>query len=841
MRELSRDVAFAWRRLRRTPAFTLFAVSTLALSIGATTAIYSAVYAAFLRPPMLKDPGRVANLYHRDPRGGGSMQMIALSQPDFLDFRASQTSFEHLTAWTPFRHSLVANGTADVVAGEMVSGDYFAVVGIDAAMGRTLQPADDRPGASRVIVLSDAFWRRRFGADPAVVGRTVNLGGDLFEVVGVMPAAFRGVSMPNVVPTPAWVPLSSTRTPNNDSTTNRERRWLRVQGRLKPGRSMAEAFAEFRTIGQRLDAAHPVGTNIESRYRSRAATTREWFLMPAADVRMHESIDALAGPLVATIMVTVGLVLMVACTNIANLMLARAASKRHEAAVRLALGVSRWRLVREQLVESALVTAAGGLLAFVVARVVMAQLLISDLQMSPGLALQFTPEFHGSVAAVALAATLLALVVFGVIPALHGARADVREALASGESGTAAPRWRGRRALIACQVAVSAGLVAVAVLCAQQVAATARHHSGIDLDRIAAASVDFRMQRRDEAHGRRVLDEALHLARLQPGVEAVAASSGLPLGLGTPGAVVAAADERGPSGMLSGAQAELVAATPAIFPVLGVDIVAGRAFDDRDSAAAEPVVIVSRTLATRVFGESNPVGRRAAVQRRRWVGEDLPLVRSVTVVGITEDTDVGVLGRRDDRGVVYLPFAQHYEGAMTIVARAASDPAALPEELRRIIQRVDPETAVLQAAVGRELDASQSRVLEVGAAASSLLGGLALVLAMAGLYGVMADLVARRTPEIGIRIALGADYRRMLRMVLTDGTRPVVTGLAIGTAVGILGRMAFRPMFIRILPSFDPIVFLVIPVAFLAAAIVASYLPARRAARVDPNVALRHL
>jgi putative ABC transport system permease protein len=763
--------------------------------------------------------------------------MIALSPADFLDYQTSQTSFGYLAAWARFRHSLVANGAAELVTGEMVTGDYFAVVGLDPALGRTLQPADDRPGAPRVIVLSDTLWRRRFGSDPRVVGRTVNLGGDAFEIVGVMPGTFRGVDMANVVPTGAWVPLSSTRSRSDDNMTDRERRWLMVKGRLKPGRSMAQAFAEFRAIGQRLDLEHPIGENLGSRDRSRPDTPRHWFLMPAANVRMHETVDPVAGPLVATIMVAVGLVLMVACTNIANLMLARGTSRRHENAVRLALGATRWRIVREQLAESALVTVAGGLLAVVIARVTMVHLLSTNLEIAPGYALQFAPEFHVSVAAVGFGSTLLALIVCGVIPALHGARADVRQALAS---GVGTPPWRGRRHLIACQVAVSAGLVSLALLCAQQVVATARHDSGLDLDRIAVASVDFRMQRKDEVHGRRVLDETLHLARLQPGIEAVAASSGLPIGIGTPGAIVAETDERR-YGMLTGPHAELVAATPDIFRVLGIALVAGRAFNERDTAASEAVVILNFTTARDIFGEKDPVGHQVVVQRWRQWREDVPGIRPVTVVGIAKDTDVGTIGRRDGRGVVYLPFAQHYEPAMTIVARSASNPVAVPDQLHRIIQRVDPDLAVVQAAVGRELDSSHSQVLGVGAAASGMLGGLALVLAMAGLYGVMADLVMRRTREFGIRMALGADRGRMLRMVLLDAARPVVQGLAIGTVLGTLARLAFRPMFFRMLPAFDPIVFLVIPAAFLSAALLASYLPARRAGRVEPNVALRHL
>jgi putative ABC transport system permease protein len=826
---LASDLTHAWRRLAATPAFTVFSIATLALGIGATTAVYSAIYTTVLRPPALEDAERVANLYHRDPRRGGSLPMLALSAPDLADYAAGQTSFSALAGWSRFRHALVAGGTSEVVWGEMVGGEYFAVVGIEAALGRTLQPADDRLDAPRVMVLGYEYWRRRFGADPGVLGQTVNLGGDLFEIVGVMPARFRGVDAPNVVATAGWVPLSSTRAPDGQGLHDRERRWLFVKGRLKPGVTMEQALAEFQAVGRQLDLEAPLGGSGSGALLSGRRETRDhWFLMPAANVRMHESTDALAGPLVITMMVAVGLVLLVACTNIANLMLARGSARRHEHAVRLALGASRWRLIRAQLVEAALVTVAGGLGAYIVARLVMRQLLTASYEVTSGFVIRFEPEFHSSVALVGVFSTLLALFVFGLIPAMQATRASLRESLASGGPGSVSPRWRGRRNLLALQVTVSAGLVAVALLCAQQLLANARQDSGMDLDRIAFAQVDFGLLRRDEAHGRGVLEEALRRARLLPGIKAVAVSSGLPAGVRTRGVAVERISARN----------ELVAATPAIFQVLGIPIVEGRPFGDRDGVQAPPVAVISQRLAKMVSAEGTAVGRSVTIRRTLWAGEPPSVPRTVTIIGVAADTDTGTVGRRDG-GVVYLPFAQHYEGEMVLVARAAASPAALPGRLRQIFQEVDAETAVLQAETGVALTPSGTDVLRVGAIGSGLLGVLALVLAMAGLYGVMADLVSRRTREIGIRAALGAGRDRILRMVLLDAVRPVVEGLLLGLGLGVVLRMTFRPMFVRALPAFDPLIALVVPAAFLACALIAAYVPARRAARVDPVVALR--
>ncbi len=835
MREWTADVVHAWRRLRRAPVFTLFSVLTLALGIGATTAIYSVVYAAVLRPPAIPDIDRVANLYHTDPRRGGSGPMLSFSAPDFEDYRTTQTSFEFLAAWQRFRLPLAANGGAELVMGEAVGGDYFSVVGIRPALGRVIQPADDRAEAPHVIVLSDSLWRRRFAADPAVVGRTVKLGGDTFEVIGVTPRTFRGVDMPNVVPTPAWIPLSSVPAPPSGDVPDREHRTLRVKGRLKAGRTMQEAQAELRTVAKRLDLAYPLGAASEKRYAMPYNMSRPWFLMPAADMKMHESVDPVARPLVATILVAVGLVLLVACTNVANLMLARGAARHHETAVRLALGASRWRLVRDQLVEAGLVTLAGGVSAFVLARFLMVSVLSAELRLSPGLLVQFAPEMNAQVAGIALASVVLALVVFGVIPAIHGSRAGLREAIASDGQNAPLPRWRGRRGLIACQVAVSAGLVSVAMLCAQQVIAVARHDTGLDLDRLALASVNVGMLRYDETQGRRVLDEILEGARRLSGVQSAALSSGFPIEIPTRGGAIGLTPGRLNRGIY-----EFMVASPEVFATWGVTVLQGRTFDDRDTASSEPVVVVTERMARSLFPQGSALGRQFVVRWYRYVGAPEPPIQTVSVIGVVADTDAGQMETRGG-GLWYLPWLQQYQPGMTVSVRTSGDPGALVDPLRRLVNRIEPDLPVTDAAAASSLGGGRAMTLKIGAGAAGLLGGLALVLALAGLYGVLAELVLRRTRELGIRMALGADARRLLRMVLLDGIRPVLMGLAIGLGCGVILRLAFRPMFIRMLPAFDPTIVALVPVAFVAAALLAAYLPARRASRVDPNVALRHL
>jgi predicted permease len=835
MGDFSADVIHAYRRLRAAPVFTLFSVLTLALGIGATTAIYSVVYAVVLRPPDIPDVDRVAKLYHTDPRHGASGPMMWLSRPDYEDYRAAQTSFEFLASWQRFYLPFTAAGRAEQVMGEAVGGEYFSVVGVRPALGRVIQPADDAAAAPRVMVLSDALWRRWFAADPAIVGRTVKLGRETFEIVGVAPPAFRGVDMPNVVPTAAWIPMAAAPLSDPQELTDREQRRVSVIGRLQPGRSMEEAQAEFRALARRLDAEYPIGTKIVQRLKRPYNTSRAWFLMPAANVKMHESVDALVRPLVATIMVAVGLVLLVACTNIANLVLARGVTRRHETAVRLALGASRWRLVRGQLIEAALVTAGGAAAAIVLARVLMARVLSGDLHPFPGQSLHVTPEMNASVMAVAGASAILALVVFGLFPAMYGSRGSLSEAIAADGQAAPIPRWRGRRGLIACQVAVSAGLVSVAALCAQQVVAVARHDSGIDLDRLALVRVAIDTERHDEAQGRWALEQMAVAARRLPGVESSALSSGFPIELGASGGYIGVTPEQFGAGFY-----DFIVSTPDVFATWGVKILQGRGFDDRDTASSEPVVVLTEPLARRLFPGGSAVGQHVVLRWGGRTGQPVPPIQTVTVIGIASDTDFGEVGNRGG-GFPYLPLSQHYQPGMTLTVRTARDPAALVDSLKRLVHRIDPELPVVDAEAASALGGARTLVLKVAAGAAGLLGWLALVLSMAGLYGVLSELVLRRTRELGIRMALGADTRHVLRMVLLDGTRPVLAGLGIGLVCGIVLRLGFRPLFIRLLPAFDPWIVTLVPVAFIAAALLAAYVPARRASRVDPNVALRHL
>jgi hypothetical protein len=446
LEQLGQELRFTLRRLRAAPGFTAFAAVTLALGIGVTIAIYSVIDAAILTPPDIRHIDYVVNLYHSNPRQGGRSYMT-FSLSDYEDLRASQTVFSHLAGWTEFQQTLVANGAGETVVGELVSGDYFEVVGALPRLGRVLQPADDRPDAAAVAVLSHDLWRRRFASDPAVVGKTVRMNGHVFEVVGVAAASFRGVFSPSVIPTAVWVPLQHAGLlvpwAKGESVRDRENRWLFVKGFLRQGRTIADASAEVKTIARRLDAAYPIGRDVPLRYRWTPVATRSWVVTPAADVHVHESVDAFVLPFAGAVMAAVGLVLLVACTNLANLMLARGAARRQELAVRLALGASRWRLVGEQVVESGVVALLGGCGAVIVARAIMTWVGNTTLPLVPGFGLHVAPGFNLSVAIVAVGATVLALLVFGLAPAIQLTRTDVRSALSADTANVAVPGGAG--------------------------------------------------------------------------------------------------------------------------------------------------------------------------------------------------------------------------------------------------------------------------------------------------------------------------------------------------------------------------------------------------------------
>lgn len=826
MEPIIRDVRLAVRRLRMTPGFTVFAVVSLALGIGVSTAIYSAVRTLLWMPLGIVEPARAVSWTE------AGRFTPSLSWPDFVDIRAQQASFISVAAARPLHAALAFGTSVETVFGESVSGDYFATLGVSALHGRVLQPQDETSRA-RVAVVSESFWRTRLDADPAAVGRSLKLGGETFEIVGVARGTFHGVD--SIIPGSVWIPEMAV--PDKAGTgwparqlTDRRLRSFRLWGRLRPGVSLAQASAEATVIAQRLDLAFPVTSPFAQ--TAGVSVKRVWTLRDGTDSEGDDRLDAMG----STILLAAVMVLLIACTNLANLSLAKGTSRAHETAVRTALGASRWRLIREQLVESAVVAAAGSVLGLVLLAV-LTDWFATDLPFSQGMVIHFVPEVSLEILAASAGATVLALLVFGLWPALESTRHDVRTGLGAG-GGATPPRWRLHRGLVAWQVGGSVALLLVATMCAKVVVGVGGTDPGVDYQRLALAQVDFALNGRDEARARPLLDRILADASRQPGVESVSASTGLPFGVMAPPTYVTTEEQPFTETRDVGEHAYRIAATPEILGTLGMQVVRGRAFTDRDDAGAPHVAILSEGLSREVFHTTDVVGRRILLgPRSRLVKSSPPEL--FTVIGVSKETDTFMLGRRGHL-VLFVPFTQGYNSAVTITVRAA-DPSAAAGVLRSAIRKADPELAVSSLGTGVKLLSGPYFLLRIVSGLASALGALALVLAMAGLYGVLAHVVTRRTREIGIRIAMGADRSRIFGLILRDGLRPVAKGLVLGLGVGVVFRIALRSTIVTGISPVDPLIFALVPIPFVIAALAACYVPASRASRVEPTVALRDL
>jgi putative ABC transport system permease protein len=817
------DLRLAARRLLATPQFLIFAVFSLAIGIGVTTSVYSILYSLVWRPLGISEPDRVVLVATPDAALTGRMYV---SYPDFEDLRASTRTLSIVAASARFYQTIVTPEASDVLEGEAVSGEYFRAAGVVPVIGRTIQPTDDE-SAARVIVLNHRVWRGRFGADPDVVGRVVRLGGHSFEVVGVAARSFGGLER-SPVGAGAWIPLRAITAFGATSAStfaSRERRQLTILGRLTIGATPAAAAAELGAIAGRLDAEFPYRTTRFGEPSS-AALPRGWSARGIGQIRDNDARMA------ALIIALVALVLVVACTNLANLVLSRGAARQREIAVRRALGASRWRLVRELLVESTIVAIIGGAAGLALIRVLLVMASI-EVPMRRG-TFTLEPDMNLPAVLAASAALLLSLLVFGLEPALQLTRAQVTPDLGGGDAAIGSVRAGRQRAFIRWQVATSATFFLIAAILAKVVALEARHDPGIDMDRLAIATTYLPAQTWDQPRARRVMSAAADILRRERGIESVALSTGVPFGLPGSWAQATTPDKPfAPTGRYE--MADLLASTPEIFRTLGVAIVRGRAFDYRDDAAAPKVMVVSEKAARTFFGTADAIGRQLMVQA--W---GRPPSETYTIVGVARDTDSGHLMSRGN-DTTYVPLAQHYEPRFVILARTTGDPATAAGLIQKAVRLADPDVALSSAGPASTLLSGPYFAARIAASLAGALGGLTLLLSMVGLYGVQAHLVARRTRELGVRMAIGASREHIQRMVLREGLRPVLEGVVLGMLLAVVARLGLRALVSASISPIDPVAFPLVPIPLFIAAFVACYVPARRASRVDPNVALRHL
>jgi predicted permease len=814
MGTFGRDLGLAVRTLARSPGFTLVAVLTLAVGIGANTAIFSVVNTLLLSPPAhVLEPERVVTLWTSDFSGP---PYGASSYPDYETFREQRDVVVDVAAFGLAPGNLVEPDETVRLTLETVSLNYFDVLGVLAERGRTFDVADG--DAPAVALISHTLWQSRFGADAAVVGRAIRLNAGTFTVVGVAPEGFDGSTRGLRVD--AWVPIQAAASLGGNARFLDERgaRRFNLVGRLQPGVSLEQSRARFAVVANQMLAAYPDSWSDVSR-RGRVIS-----VLPESASRVPPDLQGAVVGFAALLFVGVTLVLLICCANVANLLLARGAGRAREIAIRLSLGAGRGRLVRQLMAESLLLAAMGCggavLLAFAAASAL--------LRFRAPLPIPLTIDVETDVRVLgfAVAVALVAAAVFGLAPALQSTRLDPSQMLKDGAGAVGgARRSRLRSALIVAQVAVSLTLMVSAGLFLRSLQQATAVDLGFDPENVVVASFDLRTQGYTPERSRAFYAELVERAGALPGARGVTLAANVPLS-GDGGRNLARVEGYEPR---QGEDMEFNSNVvgPEYFEVMRVPLARGRGFSASDREGAPQVAVVNESFAARFWPGGDPLGKRLAFSR----------VESIEVVGVARDGKY-LSPTEAPLPYVYRPFLQEFE-EQTLHVRVAGDTAAAIAQLRREIRALDAQLPILGLTT---MEAEMAFATLPQRIAATLLGAcslLALLLAAVGLYGVVAYAVSQRTREFGVRIALGASGATVMRDVLLSSLRLVALGLVIGIALAVLAGFAFAPLLGGV-GALDPQALLAAPLVLIAAAVLASYIPARRAARIAPMQALRH-
>ncbi len=815
MESLRQDITFALRMLLKNRAVTLAAALSLALGIGANTAIFTFVQGVFYPPLPVEAPEALVSLYTDDPRNPG---FHANSYTNYEDLRDRNEVFSGLLT---YRHIFVSfrdgESAGEQVFAELVSGNYFDTLGLTAAAGRTFRPDEDRtPGTHPVAVVGHGFWQRRYGGDPAVVGRTVYINRYPFTVIGVAPEGFTGLELG--LDFDIYVPAMMYQQVLAEVFWHESRRALAyfVVGRLQPGVSLQQADQELDAIAAQLEEEFP-----------EVNEGRRVTLVPTLEARINPNVRDVFSQSLGMMSVIVGMVLLVACANVANLLLSRAEGRRREIAVRLALGAKRLRLIRQLLTESVLLAALGGLLGLVVARGTTV-LLISSFPETPfPIVLDF--GLDSTVLAFAFLLSIVTGVICGLVPALQSSRSDVVPALKTeGQLGRAAGRRFGvRNLLVVAQVAVSLMLLIAAGLFIRSVQNAQNIDPGFDVNNALVMALDVGLEGYSPEEGRLFYRDLVERVSALPGVRTATVAQSLPLAFGTISRTTFIEGQE--TGEEDGLLIQCGSVGLGYFDNMAIPIVQGRDFSGFDTEETTRVAIINQVMAERYWPGESPIGKRFHYINQ----EDRPL----EVVGVAAYAKVATLGE-DPTPFIYMPLEQEYTTAMQLVVRTETQPHALSGAVRDAIHDLDdamPVFAVLTLAEQLDFSLWPART---GARLLGAFGVLGLLLASVGLYGVMSYAVASRTREIGIRVALGAKAPSVLRMVMARGLEIIVVGIVLGLALAA-GISRFLASLLYGIGATDLIAFGGTTLALLVVALLASYIPARRATRVDPILALR--
>ncbi len=811
------DFRHALRSLRKQPGFTAVAVLTLALGIGVSISLFSILSAFFLQPLPIKDSERlVLVMQHGDvinvPYGH--------SYPDYLDYRDATHTLADLAAYMPSPAHVSARGqTPERTWVEIVSSNYFALAQVTPAFGEFPKPGDDRGRTAPAVVLAYRYWQRRFGGNPSLVGQAITINGRMFTVSAIAPESFTGVSWAMAVS--GWIPSGAMGSLMDGGDAFRENRGapaFRIIGRLVPGKTVEDARAELDVVARRLAAAYPAehkGSRV--------------LVIPENHARPDPAISGFLPVFAGVFAAMVGLVLLIACANVANLMISRAIARQRELVVRSALGASRLRLIRLQIVETLVLAAAAGVVGLLFAQ--WAGALLSRFAPSGDIPVNTDRPLDWRVYAFTALVSLVAGVAAGLWPARKATRFELAEALKEGSSAAGTSRHRLRNLLVIGQVMMSLVVLASAGLFMHSLQQLQALPLGFRPDNLLMLSVDLTLQQYSDRRGRRFLEDLLARAEALPGVRAATLTVHVPFDYGMQFTDVGIGRE------IPGSKDNYVSTAfnvvgPKYFETAGGTIVRGRAFDTGDNEQSRRVAVVNETMARILWPGEEPIGQRFQFGRNgNWI----------EVVGMAANGKYVMLAEQP-RPYFYVPLAQRYQSPITLMVRTASDPALLATPLQKLLHEGDPDLPVYNVrTMDRHLRESVFGLmpLRAGAWMAAVQGAIGVLLAIMGLYAVVSYAVTRRTREIGVRMALGANRGDVVRLVVREGMRLSVIGLAIGLLLAAGVGLVVSGVLYGVVPVDVPVLGGVTVLLLLISAL-ACYVPARRATRIDPLVALRY-
>ncbi len=810
------DITYALRMLRKHPGFTAVAACSLAIGIGANSAIFSFADAMLLRPLPVMKPSAVVNLASGPTTFGGNR---TFSYPDYLDFRDRNRTFDGLIAFQYGQFGYAPNQSVvpEMQFGIFVSGNFFRVLGVEPSLGRGFRSDEDKvPGRDRVAVISHEFWVSHFNGASSAVGSTVRLNGMEFTIVGVAPAAFRGIDQfvkPTIYLPIAMEPALS----GSDNLNKRDARWLMIKGRLKPGVTTARAQADLEAIAKQLQRMYP-------------SEPRDQKIPVETELALRIEQSPPDAELIEMLMVLAACVLLVACANVAGLLLSRAAARGREIAVRLAVGAARWQLVRQLFLENLLLALLGGALGIAIAYAGVQ--LFASIPIPSDVPISFQINLDQRVLIFTLIASVLSTFLFGFFPALRSSRADVSTALKARDTdGSRKSRLWGRNVLVSAQLAVSLVLVFISSVIFMGFRKQAAQGPGFETDHLYLMTFDAQMVHYTAAQSEQFFKQLVDRVRSAPGVKSDALASTVPLGMDGDGRdVLPEGRALKPGEHLPNAFDSIVG--DGYFATLHIPIVRGRGFLPTDKPNSPLVAVVNEQFAKHFWPHQDAIGKRFHVNDANG-----PLIQ---IVGIARQAKYLWI-TEPPVDFLYLPFSQNPHNAMTLMTEAqSSDASGLAPELRGIVHGMDPNMPAFDVRTMQDL--YTKRAIQTPDIITEAVGGMGLmafVLAVIGLYGLIAYSVSRRTREIGVRMAIGADRRGVLQMVLRQGMVLAAWGIGIGLLFSVAASRLIGSMLALTFGKTNPSLFVVVVIPLFLVALLAAYSPARRASRIDPMKALR--